>query len=76
MESTLQNAIIAAITTIISLVVGFGIIDEHIAGLIVAAAGTIVSTAFLIAGELRAKTKVQAAVAINDVQALKRLATR
>ncbi len=50
--SSLQAAIIAAIASIVALVVGFGIIDESTAGQITAAAGTLVGLGFLIANSI------------------------
>ncbi len=50
--SSLQAAIIAAIASIVALVVGFGIIDESTAGQITAAAGTLVALGFLIANSI------------------------
>ena len=61
--SSLQSALIAAVTAIVSVVVGFGILNNQVAGEITSAAGTLVAVAFLIANSVHAhaSAKVQSA---------------
>jgi hypothetical protein len=77
MNSTLQNAIIAAVGTIASLAVGFGVFGAETEQLVISSAGTLISLAFLIASEIKVNTKVKtqlaAAIAASDVARLKEL---
>jgi hypothetical protein len=74
--SALQTTAISLVGTIVSLLVGFAILDSTTAGIVVSAAGTLVSIAFQIVTELQRKTKVQAAVAVSDVAKLRAIANR
>jgi hypothetical protein len=61
--SSLQAAIIAAVTQIVALVVGFGLLKSTEQGVVVNAATSIVVVAFLIANSVHANAdaKVEAA---------------
>lgn len=50
--SSIQAAVIAAVTAIIGLLVGFALLDEKTAGELVAAASTLIATAFVIANAI------------------------
>lgn len=50
--SITQSAIIAAVTQIVALVVGFGIVDSTVAGEIVAASTAVVNAAFILGNAL------------------------
>lgn len=55
--SSLQAAILSLITTAVSITVGFGVINNSLAGTITAIAGTAVAAVFQIATELHRKTE-------------------
>lgn len=55
--SSLQAAILSLVTTVTSIVVGFGIINNTTAGIVVSVAGTAVAAVFQIATELHRKTE-------------------
>lgn len=55
--SSLQAAILSLVTTVTSIVVGFGIINNTTAGIVVSVAGTVVAAVFQVATELHRKTE-------------------
>lgn len=74
--SVLQTTLISLIGTIASLAVGFGAFSGTTEQVIVSAAGTLISLGFSLYTELRAQTKVKAAIALNDPGYLRRTADR
>jgi len=60
--SSLQAAILSLVTTVTSIVVGFGIINNTTAGIVVSVAGTAVAAVFQVANELHRKTEAAPAV--------------
>lgn len=65
--SSLQAAILSLITTALSIFVGFGIIDNTLAGTVTAVAGTAVAAVFQIATELHRKSEAVGSVGSRRV---------
>jgi len=74
--SVLETTLISLIGTIASLAVGFGAFSETTEQLVVSTAGTLISLGFSLYTELRAQTKVKAAIAAGDTKTLLRISQR
>ena len=66
---TIQAAVIAAVTQIIAVIVGFGVINNTAAGTVVTAATAVVNLGFLLAGSIESHGKVTAAAAVESARA-------
>jgi hypothetical protein len=74
--SVLQTTLISLVGVIASLAVGFGAFSSSTEQIVVSAAGTLVSLGFSLYAELRARTKLKAAIAASDTGTVLRLAKR
>ena len=63
MPNSLQAGIITAVTQMIALVVGFGVLNSTVEGVVVSAATALVNVAFLIANGLHAQAAATKAAA-------------
>jgi hypothetical protein len=74
--SVLQTTLISLVGVIASLAVGFGAFSSSTEQIVVSAAGTLISLGFSLYTELRARTKLKAAIAASDTGTMLRLAKR
>jgi hypothetical protein len=74
--SVLQTTLISLVGVIASLAVGFGAFSSSTEQIVVSAAGTLISLGFSLYTELRARTKLKAAIAASDTGTVLRLAKR
>ena len=71
--STIQSNLISLVGTIASLAVGFGLFSQTTEQIVISSAGTLISLGFSLFTELRANTKVKAAIAVKDTATLERV---
>lgn len=74
--SFLQTTLVSLVGVIASLAVGFGAFSSSTEQIVVSAAGTLISLGFSLYTELRARTKLKAAIAASDTGTVLRLAKR
>jgi hypothetical protein len=74
--NVVETTLVSLVGTIASLAVGFGAFSSTTEQLVVSTAGTLISLGFSLYSEIRARTKVKAAVALNDPGYLRRTADR
>ncbi|HTZ63483.1 MAG TPA: hypothetical protein VMB51_05210 [Solirubrobacteraceae bacterium] len=58
----LPAAILAIVTAVVSIVVGFGVLNNEVAGIIVSAAGTLIPAVFVVVNSLENTAKIKAGV--------------
>lgn len=74
--NVIETTLISLVGTVASLAVGFGAFSSTTEQLVVSTAGTLISLGFSLYSEIRARTKVNAAIAMNDPGYLRRTADR
>jgi membrane-associated protease RseP (regulator of RpoE activity) len=63
----LQAAILAIVASVVSLVVGFGVLNNEVAGIITAAAGTLIPAIFVIVNSAERTAAIKAGRAVKGI---------
>jgi hypothetical protein len=74
--SVIQTTLISAITTVASVALALGVFSATAEQVIVSAAGTLIGLGFSLSSELNRRTRMRAAIALDDRAALMRIVRR